>query len=120
MSKVETTRKDAIAKEQHCSGGLYAKQNHFLYQAWSYAVTYRRTTTKTVRQDPSPRLRPWPIYTNLDSAESHQLISCYQEHTAKAPVFIRPTSRSSITFLKQFVKLATQRGIMYRIEHGQN
>jgi len=113
-SKVETTRKDAIVRTA-LSGGI-RETNHPSYQAWSYAALIE-DYNETVRQE-SISLRPCAYLHNLDSAEAIN-DSCYQEHTAKAPVFISTDVQKLNTFLKQFVKRGDTAGIMYRIEHGK-
>ena len=71
-----------------------------------------------VRREENITLRPCAC---LHNCEANDVInhSFYQEHTEKAPAFLKNDVRRLQDFIKQHVKYGDSDNIMYRIDHGK-
>ncbi|MES9827410.1 MAG: DNA/RNA helicase domain-containing protein [Candidatus Thiodiazotropha sp.] len=111
---VKRTGKDAIVET--CLGKGRHEVNHPSYQAWTYAALLQ-DFNETVREE-DIALKPCAY---LHNCEAYDVInhSCYHEHTAKAPSFLKNDTRRLRSFIKQHVKYGDANNIMYRIDHGK-
>ena len=113
-SEVSITQKDAIV--QTVLGRAKRETTHPSYQAWTYTALIRDFNVEV--QDGEISLRPCAYLHNcLDP--SAVKAPFYDEHTAKAPVFIRNDAELLRDFLSQHVKHGDKSQILYRIEHGR-
>lgn len=111
--EVEKTNKDAIVKTRFQHG--IKETNHPSYQAWSY-TSFITDYNETVRNE-GIKMQPCAYLHNLDS--NHVVDDpFYQEHTTKAPVFIKKDVERLTNFLKKYVKYSDSDSILYRIENG--
>ncbi len=113
-SEVGRTDKDAIVETY--LGGRKREVNHPSYQAWTYAALLQ-DFNETIR-DENIELRPCAYLHNCeeDDVINH---SCYNEHTSKAPSFLRNDTQRLQSFIKQYVKYGDANDIMYRIDNGK-
>ena len=111
---VRRTGKDAIV-ETYLGKGL-REVNHPSYQAWTYAALLL-DFNETVREE-NIALKPCAY---LHNCEANDIVnhSCYQEHTEKAPSFLKHDTQHLQSFIKQYVKYGDDNDIMYRIDHGK-
>ncbi len=111
---VTRTSKDAIVETYIGKGER--EVSHPSYQAWSYAALLY-DFNETVR-DENIILKPCAY---LHNCEANDVInhSFYQEHTERAPAFLKNDARRLQDFIKQHVKYGDTDKIMYRIEHGK-
>ena len=113
-SNVKSTSKDAIVET--FVGGREREINHPSYQAWSYAALLY-DFNETVREE-NIALKPCAYLHNCvdNDVINH---SFYQEHTEKAPSFLKNDTKRLQSFIKQHVKYGDTDNIMYRIDHGK-
>jgi hypothetical protein len=113
-SNVKLTSKDAIVET--FVGGGEREINHPSYQAWSYAALLY-DFNETVREE-NIMLIPCAY---LHNCEANDVInhSFYQEHTSKAPSFLKNDAIRLQAFIKRHVKHGDADDIMYRIDHGK-
>ena len=113
-SKVEKTQKDAIV--QTFIGGSQREVTHPSYQAWTYAALIQDFNVEI--QEGDILLHPCAYLHNcIDSSVVKS--SFYDEHTLKAPVFLKGDVQILADFLKKYVRHGDQSKILYRIEHGK-
>ncbi|MCY4642819.1 MAG: DUF2075 domain-containing protein [Gammaproteobacteria bacterium] len=113
-SKVEKTQKDAIV--QTFIGGSQREVTHPSYQAWTYAALIQDFNVEI--QEGDILLHPCAYLHNcIDSSVVKS--SFYDEHTLKAPVFLKGDVQILADFLKKYVRYGDQSKILYRIEHGK-
>lgn len=113
-SELRTTQKDGIVITRFAHGE--AETSHPSYQAWSYAALIE-DYNETVR-DENIKLVPCAYLHNLKSTAAIN-DPFYQDHIAKAPVFISSDAERLARFFKEHVKYGDTGNIMYRIEHGR-
>lgn len=113
-TNVKRTGKDAIVKTFFGKGEQ--ETPHPSYQVWSY-VELLQDFNETVR-DENIVLKPCAY---LHNCESNDVInhSFYQEHTEKAPAFLKNDAQRLQNFIKQYVKYGDADNIMYRIDNGK-
>lgn len=113
-SDVKRTAKDAIVETY--LGKAERETSHPSYQAWSYAALLQ-DFNETVR-DENISLKPCAYLHNCDAYDviNH---SFYQQHTRKAPAFLKNDTLRLQNFIKQYVKYGDTRNIMYRIDYGK-
>jgi DUF2075 family protein/phage repressor protein C with HTH and peptisase S24 domain len=113
-SNVKLTSKDAIVET--FVGSREREVNHPSYQAWSYAALLY-DFNETIR-DENIALVPCAY---LHNCEANDIInhSFYEEHTSKAPSFLKNDAIRLQGFIKQHVKHGDADCIMYRIDHGK-
>ena len=113
-TEVRRTDKDAIVET--FLGRAEREVNHPSYQAWTYAALLQ-DFNETVREE-NITLLPCAY---LHNCEAYDVInhSCYDEHTARAPSFLRNDVQRLQSFIKQHVKYGDANNIMYRIDHGK-
>lgn len=111
--KAEVTKKDAIVRT-YLGKGIH-ETNHPSYQAWSYAALIE-DYNETVRNE-SIMLIPCAYLHNMKNGDAiHD--SFYENHTNKAPAFIKHDAKQLSKFLSQYIKYGDSDDIMYRIENG--
>jgi DUF2075 family protein len=113
-SDVSATTRDAIVKTH--LGGSLVECVHPSYQAWTYAQLIEDYNATV--QDERIRLEPCAYLHNLDREDAIR-DSRYEEHLARAPVFLSSDARRLADFLDRFVKTGDRDRLMYRIEHGR-
>jgi DUF2075 family protein len=113
-ASVESTNKDAVV----CTvvGGGKREVPHPSYQAWTYAALIE-DFNESVR-DESIRLVPCAYLHNCDSASVIK-DPFYEEHTRRAPVFVRADVEALSAFLKRHVKYGDKTETLYTIETGR-
>lgn len=113
-SEVELTVKDAIVST--LVGGGKREMLHPSYQAWTYAALIR-DFNETVQND-RIELRPCAY---LHNCESGHVINSefYEEHTSRAPAFLKGDADQLRDFLKRHVKYGDSSRILYRMDHGR-
>lgn len=113
-SDVSATTKDAIVET--FVGRAQREVAHPSYQAWTYAALIRDFNVEV--QVGGIRLKPCAYLHNcIDGAVLNSQF--YEEHTARAPVFLRSDTQLLSNFLKRNVHYGDKSKILYRIEHGQ-
>jgi DUF2075 family protein len=108
------TAKDAIVTT-HLGRGV-REVTHPSYQAWSYAALLQ-DFNETVR-DEDIALKPCVYLHNCKSGEEIN-DPRYEEHTRRAPAFLRSDANRLTDFIKQNVKYGDSDRIMYRIDRGK-
>ena len=108
------TSKDAIVTTRLGRG--VREVTHPSYQAWSYAALLQ-DFNETVR-DEGIVLKPCAYLHNCVSGSAIN-DPRYEEHTRKAPVFLRSDAGRLTDFIKQNVKYGDNDRIMYRIDRGK-
>lgn len=113
-SEVRRTDKDAIVETY--LGGRLREVNHPSYQAWTYAALLQ-DFNETIRDDNIELIS----CAYLHNCEQEDVInhSSYNEHTSKAPSFLRNDTQRLQSFIKQYVKYGDANNIMYRIDNGK-
>ncbi|MBA2883212.1 hypothetical protein HNR65_003574 [Desulfosalsimonas propionicica] len=113
-SKVSRTEKDAVVRTYLQRG--QCEVEHPSYQAWTYsALLY--DFNETVRKE-KIQLRSCAY---LHNCVSNDVInhSFYNEHTSRAPSFLKQDTRKLSDFIRSFIKYGDADKIMYRIENGK-
>lgn len=113
-SAAQLTEKDAVVKTRFQYG--ISETAHPSYQAWSYAAMIK-DYNQTV-QDEKISLIPCAYLHNYtpDNVITNPF---YEEHLAKAPVFLKPDALKLREFIKKFVKYGDNKDILYKIENGR-
>lgn len=113
-SKVASTPKDAIVRT--FIGGGEREVSHPSYQAWAYAQ-FVEDYNETVRND-GVQLSPCAY---LHNCESYSVINApfYEEHTKRAPTFLKDDAQRLRDFIKKHVKYGDRCDTMYRIRDGK-
>lgn len=108
------TQKDAIVKT--AIGGGLREVTHPSYQAWTYAALIRDFNVEV--QEGNISLHPCAYLHNcLDATVVKSQF--YDEHTRRAPVFLRRDVQSFAEFLRRYVRHGDSSNILDRIEHGR-
>ena len=89
---------------------------HPSYQAWTYAALIRDFNVEV--QDRGISLHPCAYLHNC-TEPSYIKSSFYDDHMAKAPVFVRTDVDRLSEFIQQHVKYGDNKEILYRIEKGK-
>lgn len=113
-SEVQKTQNDGVVKT--FIGKSQRKVPHPSYQAWTYASLIQDFNVEVQESDIS--LHPCAYLHNC-SDSSVVKSSFYEEHTLKAPVFLKDDVQILADFLKKYVRHGDQSKILYRIEHGK-
>ncbi len=113
-TEAEETQKDAIVRT--FVGGSKRELTHPSYQAWTYAALIQDFNVEIQEGDIS--LHPCAYLHNCVDSLSVKS-SFYEEHTRKAPVFLRDDVELLAKFLKKYVRHGDRSKILYRIEHGK-
>jgi uncharacterized protein len=90
--------------------------NHPSYQAWVYSALLEDFNEAV--QEENILLKPCAYLHNCisdDVINDH----FYDEHTKKAPAFLRKDDKKLIEFINQYVKYGDSDNIMYRIDNGR-
>lgn len=111
---VRSTPKDAIV--QTFVGGAVREVTHPSYQAWTYAALIKDYNADV--QDQGITLRPCAYLHNCRDG-SVVRSSFYDDHTRRAPVFLRDDVQSLADFLRAHVAKGDRSGVLYRIDHGR-
>jgi uncharacterized protein len=113
-TSVEATEKDAIV----CAvvGGGKREVTHPSYQAWTYAALIE-DFNESVR-DQSIQLIPCAYLHNCDSASVVNSVF-YEEHTRRAPAFVRSDVEALSAFIKRHVRFGDKGETLYTIETGR-
>ena len=113
-SKVSRTEKDAVVRTYLQRGECEVE--HPSYQAWTYS-SLLHDFNETVRKE-KIQLRSCAY---LHNCVSNDVInhSFYNEHTAKAPSFLKQDTQKLSDFIRSFIKYGDADKIMYRIENGK-
>ena len=113
-SNIEKTQKDAIVRT--FVGGARREVTHPSYQAWTYAALIRDFNVEVQRGTIS--LHPCAYLHNcLDSNPIKDPF--YEEHTLRAPVFIRRDVRQLADFIRRFVTHGDRNEVLYRVERSR-
>jgi DUF2075 family protein len=112
--KVEATEKDAIVRT--FIGGSNREVSHPSYQAWSYAALLE-DYNEAVRSDPI-LLKPCAYLHNCVSSSTVNS-PFYDEHTNKAPAFLKTDARKLRDFIREHVRFGDSGDAMYRIAAGK-
>lgn len=112
--EASVTAKDAIVTT-HLGRGI-REVTHPSYQAWSYAALLQ-DFNETVR-DEDIVLKPCAYLHNCVSDDAIN-DPRYDEHTRRAPAFLRSDASRLTDFIKQNVKFGDSDRIMYRIDRGK-
>jgi hypothetical protein len=113
-SFVEPTNKDAVVLT--LIGGAKREALHPSYQAWTYAALIE-DFNEAVQED-AIELVPCAY---LHNCESGLVVNStyYEEHTRRAPVFVRGDVDALCEFLRRNVRYGDKSEILYRIESGR-
>lgn len=113
-STVKATPKDGIVKT--VIGGFEQEVTHPSYQAWTYAALLE-DFNQTVQDD---EIGLWPC-AYLHNCVSDDVINDphYDDHTSKAPAFLRRDAKKLADFIKQHVKYGDEGELLYRIDNGK-
>lgn len=111
---VKATKMDGIVRT--FVGGAERDVSHPSYQAWTYATLLEDFNEAVQTEDIG--LQPCAYLHNCE-AESVINNSFYDEHTKKAPAFLRKDSKKLADFIKRHVKYGDADNIMYRIDKGR-
>ncbi len=113
-SSVEKTRKDAIVRT--FVGRALRDVTHPSYQAWTYASLIRDFNVEI--QEGNISLHPCAYLHNCIDPSAVKA-PFYDEHTKRAPVFLRHEVRHLAEFLSKYVRRGDTSRILYRIENGR-
>ncbi len=113
-TEIEATQKDAIVKTR--LGGGWVETTHPSYQAWTYAATL--SDFNSAIEDAEVTLAPCAYIHNCENG-SVLKGSFYQEHTTKAPVFLKKDTQLLREFIKKHVKYGDSKDILYQIDNGK-
>ena len=113
-SEVSATTKDAIVET--FVGGRVREVTHPSYQAWTYASLI--SDFNVAVQEGDIRLRPCVYLHNCSSGEVIHA-PFYDEHTDRAPAFLRGDAHLLRDFLKEHVRYGDKSEILYRIDNGE-
>jgi len=113
-TEAKATSKDAIVKT--FLGGRERETPHPSYQAWSYAALLE-DFNEAVRNEPI-ELRPCAYLHNCTTGSTINS-SFYQEHTSKAPAFLKDDALKLREFIKRHVKYGDSGDAIYRISEGK-
>src|SRR5271169_6591467 len=110
----KATKKDGIVTTFMGKGER--EVNHPSYQAWVYAALLEDFNEAVTKEN--ILLRPCAY---LHNCTSDNVINdrFYNEHTEKAPAFLKRDSKKLIEFIKKHVKYGDTDNIMYRIDNGK-
>ena len=116
-SQVEKiTDKDALVKTY--LGRSNRPVTHPSYQAWSYAALIKdfneNVQKRHIKLKPCAYLHNYRKTTNDPLTDKH-----YQEHIAKAPVFVKGEIQQLRAFIKKYVRIGDHNKLIYQIEHGK-
>lgn len=112
-SSVEETPKDAIVRT--FVGRALRDVTHPSYQAWTYASLIRDFNVEF--QEGNISLHPCAYLHNCTDPSAVKA-SFYEEHTRRAPVFLRNEVPHLAEFLRKHVKRGDKSRILYRMENG--
>lgn len=113
-AEAEATEMDGVVRTRFKHG--LTDTSHPSYQAWSYAALLKGFNATIYDEDIS--LRPCAYchnYTPDGVLDGDQ----YSEHTAKAPLFLKPDALKLREFIKAYVKHGDSKDVLYRIENGE-
>lgn len=113
-TEAKATKKDGIVST--VIGRGEREVNHPSYQAWVYSALLEDFNQAV--QEENILLRPC---TYLHNCISDDVINdhFYDEHTEKAPAFLRKDAKKLTEFIKKHVKFGDTDNIMYRIDNGK-
>lgn len=111
---VTKTDKDGIVKTY--INGAQKEVAHPSYQAWTYSALIE-DYNETIRQE-SISLIPCAYLHNCTSSEPIRDIF-YNDHIAKAPLFIKSEADALRNFIKQHIKYGDKNDVLYKIEGGK-
>jgi uncharacterized protein len=113
-TEAKATKKDGIVST--VIGRGEREVNHPSYQAWVYSALLEDFNEAV--QEEHILLKPC---TYLHNCISDDVINdhFYDEHTEKAPAFLRKDAKKLTEFIKQYVKYGDTDNIMYRIDNGK-
>lgn len=113
-TEAKATKKDGIVST--VIGRGEREVNHPSYQAWVYSALLEDFNEAV--QEESILLKPC---TYLHNCISDDVINdhFYDEHTEKAPAFLRKDAKKLTEFIKKYVKYGDSDNIMYRIDKGK-
>jgi hypothetical protein len=111
---VKATSMDGIVRT--FVGGAEREVSHPSYQAWTYAALLEDFNEAV--QEESIGLQPCAY---LHNCISEDVINAefYEDHTKKAPAFLRKDAQKLADFIKHYVKYGDSCEVMYRIEKGR-
>ncbi len=113
-AEAKATSKDGIVTTFMGKG--VREVSHPSYQAWVYAALLEdfneAVTTENIL------LKPCAYLHNCISDEAIN-DHFYNEHTEKAPAFLRKDAKKLTEFIKKYVKYGDSDNIMYRIDNGK-
>ncbi|MBU1215689.1 MAG: DUF2075 domain-containing protein [Gammaproteobacteria bacterium] len=111
---VKATSMDGIVRT--FLGGAEREVSHPSYQAWTYAALLEDFNEAV--QEESIGLQPCAY---LHNCISEDVINAefYEDHTKRAPAFLRKDARKLADFIKRYVKYGDSCDVMYRIEKGR-
>jgi DUF2075 family protein len=112
--RAEATEKDAIVRT--FVGGSNREVNHPSYQAWSYAALLE-DFNEAVRAEPI-LLKPCAYLHNCVTPSTIKN-PFYEEHTDKAPAFLKEDAAKLRDFIRMYVKHGDSGEAMYRIAEGK-
>lgn len=97
-------------------GGMEREVSHPSYQAWTYAALLE-DFNETVQKE-NIALQPCAY---LHNCVSDDVINdpFYEDHTRKAPAFLRKDAQKLAAFIKRYVKYGDSCEVMYRIDQGR-
>jgi uncharacterized protein len=113
-TEAKATKKDGVVST--VIGRGEREVNHPSYQAWVYSALLEDFNEAV--QEEHILLKPC---TYLHNCISDDVINdhFYDEHTEKAPAFLRRDAKKLTEFIKQHVKYGDTDNIMYRIDNGK-
>jgi len=111
---VKATSMDGVVRT--FVGGAERDVSHPSYQAWSYAALLE-DFNETV-QNENINLQPCAYLHNCISDDAINS-DFYEEHTRRAPAFLRKDAHKLADFIKRFVKYGDSCEVMYRIDQGK-
>lgn len=113
-TEAKASNKDGIVSTYMGKGER--EVNHPSYQAWVYAALLE-DFNEAVQKD-NIQLKPCAY---LHNCISNDVINnhFYNEHTEKAPAFLKKDAKKLTEFIKKHVKYGDSDNIMYRIDNGK-
>ena len=110
---VQPTEKDAIVRS--FVGGGIRELTHPSYQAWTYAALIHDYNVAVQTGDIT--LHPCAYLHNCPDSEILNA-TFYEEHTRRAPVFLKKDVKQLAAFLARYVRRGDHHEILYRIENS--
>ena len=111
---VQSTEKDAIVRS--FVGGGIRELTHPSYQAWTYAALIQDYNVAVQTGDIV--LHPCAY---LHNCRDNEILNAtfYEEHTRKAPIFLKEDVKQLASFLGRYVRKGDRHKTLYRIENSR-